>query len=581
MVVSTAVDSALNTSGHRLDGLVFFCRHESDAAAIAAEFARAAPDLSGGLAGSLSADLVDPSIGIPLNRDQLGVAPYVSMLATVIADRETPLPLSIGVFGAWGSGKSYFMAMLRDRIDRLAGTDARYCTEIVQIGFNAWHYTDSNLWASLGDEIFRQLAGSEPGTRERAEQIRRELAQRVDQRRQLESATREAGDTAAALRAEIEEATATREATAGDLLVALRNSDEFRRRVDGLWHRLGIADETAQARLLAEEMHGTLTEAEALRRVPADRRGRIALAAAAVLLFTGLLGAVLAPALRDWLAATIALFGACAGTGVALLVRARTGLQTLREVAGELHTGMRGVADAAVAEQMSGTLDRLRAAEAQQSVAQAQLDEVVAHVGELGRQLAQLAPGRRLHGFIADRARSDDYSGNLGLVSTVRKDFEQLVELMVEWRASDQEWDRPRRPVDRIVLYIDDLDRCRPAQVVEVLQAVHLLLAFELFVVVVGVDPRWLLRSLRSSYSDLLSMGVDDDPDAFGRTPEDYLEKILNIPLVLPAMSSDSLGRLLRSVAGPDSAPLPVAEPVAAPRPPAPVPAVIAPAPPA
>ncbi|WP_416565400.1 P-loop NTPase fold protein [Nocardia testacea] len=565
VMVATAVDLAREPDGPRLDGLVFFCREEDDAAAVTAEFARAVPDLSGGLAGNLSADLVDPNIGIPLDRDQLGVAPYVSMLATVIADRETPLPLSIGVFGAWGSGKSYFMAMLRDRIERLAGTEEQYCTEIVQIGFNAWHYTDSNLWASLGDEIFRQLAGSEPDTRERAEQIRRELAQRVDQRRQLELATRDAGETAAALRAEIEAATAARETTAGDLLAALRGSAEFRRRVDGLWHRLGVADEAARARLLAEEMRGTLTEAEALRRVPADRRGRIALAVAVVVLLTGLLGAVLAPALRDWLSATVVLFGACAGTGVTLLVRARTGLQTLREMAAELHTGMRGAADTAVAEQMSETLDRLRAAEARQSVAQAQLDEVVTHVGELGRRLAQLAPGRRLHDFIADRAGSADYSANLGLVSTVRKDFEQLVELMVEWRTSDQEWDRSRRPVDRIVLYIDDLDRCRPAQVVEVLQAVHLLLAFELFVVVVGVDPRWLLRSLRTGYADLLSMGTDDDPDAFGRTPEDYLEKILNIPLVLPAMSADGLGRLLRSMTGSHSVAVPPA--ASAPRP--------------
>ena len=49
------------------------------------------------------------------------------------------------------------------------------------------------------------------------------------------------------------------------------------------------------------------------------------------------------------------------------------------------------------------------------------------------------------------------------------------------------------------MLYIDDLERCEPDQVVQVLQAVHLLLAMELFVVVVGVDPRWLLRSLQET----------------------------------------------------------------------------------
>ena len=59
--------------------------------------------------------------------------------------------------------------------------------------------------------------------------------------------------------------------------------------------------------------------------------------------------------------------------------------------------------------------------------------------------------------------------------------------------------------IDRIVLYIDDLDRCPPDRVVEVLEAVHLLLAGELFVVVVAVDPRWMLRAIRYHYRDLFT----------------------------------------------------------------------------
>src|SRR5262249_31727599 len=52
----------------------------------------------------------------------------------------------------------------------------------------------------------------------------------------------------------------------------------------------------------------------------------------------------------------------------------------------------------------------------------------------------------------------------------------------------------------RIVLYIDDLDRCEPEKVVEVLQAVNMLLSFQLFVVLVAVDARWLSRSLEMQY---------------------------------------------------------------------------------
>ncbi|MBF6219328.1 hypothetical protein IU479_14535 [Nocardia abscessus] len=241
--------------------------------------------------------------------------------------------------------------------------------------------------------------------------------------------------------------------------------------------------------------------------------------------------------------------------GLAFLKRARDGLQDLREVTEDVRSEMSRAAVATVHEDMADTLNRLRAAEADQRVAQAQLDDVVAHVGELGRQLAELTPGRRLYTFLAERADSASYTGSLGLVSTIRKDFEQLIELMADWQARPEEWET-RRPVDRIVLYIDDLDRCRPDQVIDVLQAVHLLLAFELFTVVVGVDPQWLLRSLHSRYTELLGESALGDPTDTRHTPEDHLEKILNIPLVLPGMPSGSLERLLRAIDAEDSYPV-------------------------
>jgi hypothetical protein len=58
----------------------------------------------------------------------------------------------------------------------------------------------------------------------------------------------------------------------------------------------------------------------------------------------------------------------------------------------------------------------------------------------------------------------------------------------------------------RIVLYIDDLDRCEPAKVVEVLQAVNMLLTFQLFVVMVAVDARWLSRSLEKQYPEFFGL---------------------------------------------------------------------------
>jgi hypothetical protein len=97
--------------------------------------------------------------------------------------------------------------------------------------------------------------------------------------------------------------------------------------------------------------------------------------------------------------------------------------------------------------------------------------------------------------------------------------------------------------IDRIVLYIDDLDRCPAALVVEVLQAVHLLLAFELFVVVVGVDARWLLHALERQYAFELDAdhAVEMDSErAWVATPRNYLEKIFQIPYWLKPMDPET-----------------------------------------
>jgi hypothetical protein len=505
------------------------------------------------LAGGISGDLVKPDDGIPLERDQLEVTPYVSMLATVIADRNTPLPLSVGIFGEWGSGKSYFMGLLRRQVETLADSGSpAYCRRIDQIGFNAWHYADSNLWASLGDEIFRQLAEPKLGMADRRRKLQAELTGRLHERRQLESATEQARLEAAALQASVDEATADRETGARELITALKNSPAAGKALKELWRRLGVSDDIEQGKLLAEQMRGTLTETEALRRAPWDRRGKFALAMSAVLLVTGAFAAVLVPAARELLAGLGGgVVTAVAGAGLTAVTAARSGLRKLRELTEDLHTGLSQAAERS--EDVVEKLDALRQAEANQRIAEAQLSEVVSRVGELGRQLAELTPGRRLYTFLADRAQSNSYSGNLGLISTIRKDFEQLVELMKEWRDEGAEaaaTNGADRPVERIVLYIDDLDRCSPKQVVDVLQAVHLLLAMELFVVVVGVDPRWLIRSLCSHYDEILEGDGATTAGGWQVTPEDYLEKILNIPLVLPGMSAGSLNRLLRSMVG-------------------------------
>ena len=149
----------------------------------------------------------------------------------------------------------------------------------------------------------------------------------------------------------------------------------------------------------------------------------------------------------------------------------------------------------------------------------------------------------RLARFLDERGGAAAYKEYQGLIGQVRGDLEQmsvgLAEARAEWAVSG-EFAAP--PLERIVLYIDDLDRCPPRRVVEVLEAVHLMLALDLFVVVVAVDARWLIRSLEYHHHELFGGGEGL------ATPVDYLDKIFQIPYVLLPPAPDAMAAYLRAL---------------------------------
>ncbi|HKY06007.1 MAG TPA: P-loop NTPase fold protein, partial [Blastocatellia bacterium] len=95
--------------------------------------------------------------------DKLDIKREVEALCSVIAAKDVEPPVSVGLFGDWGSGKSFFMRKMEENINTLktqarANPKSPYCPNIVQLWFNAWHYMDTDLWASLASEIFEGLA---------------------------------------------------------------------------------------------------------------------------------------------------------------------------------------------------------------------------------------------------------------------------------------------------------------------------------------------------------------------------------------------------------------------------------------
>ena len=516
------------------------------------------------LAGGISREFVDPRFRITRADDDLNRGVWAGMFAAVMADKETPLPLSVGLFGAWGSGKSHFMGLLRSEIDALRGQPG-YVTEVVHVRFNAWHYADANLWASLGDEIFRALAEAAQPPQDTPPTLHEEAArlqQQIDSERAAAELHRKAAEEAR-LRTEkyageIRKAQEKQPLTARQLAVAALETEGVRREVQQACDLLEIPD-GEQAQVLTQELAATARDGIAVRALLRQPLSRAAIGVCLVALVIALAGTLipLIPAgwgtrLRD--SGGLASAAALLGFGSAALSRVSAGLAMLRSAAAKAARDNEKQAEQAVA----GVRAQLHQAQDAERTAAEQLTKATALLARHERELGELMPGRQLYTFLAERAASGDYAGQLGLVSVIRKDLERLVKRLEEQDApgpwplpGDPARQLPRR-IDRIVLYIDDLDRCQPRQVVEVLQAVHLLLALNLFIVVVGVDPNWLIRSLRDQYPDVLdgrrpaAAAEADEGAGLGAHPADYLEKIFNIPFTLPGFGEDGMADMAK-----------------------------------
>ncbi|TDU83738.1 WD domain G-beta repeat uncharacterized protein [Kribbella voronezhensis] len=150
-------------------------------------------------------------------------------------------------------------------------------------------------------------------------------------------------------------------------------------------------------------------------------------------------------------------------------------------------------------------------------------------------RLANLDAAERLALAIED-ARAGGYDQYRGVLGHVHADLRRLSDSAQQ---AFGEWSRAGSsgapPLERVILYIDDLDRCSPRKVVDVLAAVHLLLALPLFVVVVAVDPRWLRRCLEQYHTELFG-----GPDSTGTSPLDYLDKIFQVVFALRPMGSEA-----------------------------------------
>ncbi len=380
-----------------------------------------------------------------LKDDRLNIAPHVEALALLITAKDMKPPLAVGLFGDWGSGKSYFMEALREEIERITAEARRsgltqfelpVYRNVAHVRFNAWHYVDANLWASLVDTVFASLRIDE-GERDDKVAARRQFY--VEQLKEQRAALRQADTERRHLeeRVELEERRLEqiRRETARNLTVletakaAAAVDSATRDAINDLAARAGLPEISRSATELESALHEAsevIRRSGALANAVSGRYGRWWFAGVLATLVGLPVAVALVVSQLDWdaverlVGVAAGAVGATAGTIRAATARGRAVLERAEQLDAQLQQQIeqsKPVRDARAA---------LAAAQQERAAAEERVDGLMENIREIEEALEGLTPASLLAEFIQGRIGSDDYRKHLGLASLIRRDFEAL-----------------------------------------------------------------------------------------------------------------------------------------------------------
>ena len=146
----------------------------------------------------------------------------------------------------------------------------------------------------------------------------------------------------------------------------------------------------------------------------------------------------------------------------------------------------------------------------------------------------------KLAGFYEEVVQNPDYRAQSGFLYLVYTDIQRVFDLVAT----------PERP---LVIFVDDLDRCSPGTVVQVIEAINIFVAgtYQNSIFVIAMEPEMVAAHIEAAYTDL----VQKLSETSGRTTTEepslgwrFLEKIVQLPLALPAMESNTTTAFFESL---------------------------------
>lgn len=155
----------------------------------------------------------------------------------------------------------------------------------------------------------------------------------------------------------------------------------------------------------------------------------------------------------------------------------------------------------------------------------------LATLADMAKELQKSGTGNVAGGFetAIQRERTKIYVEQVRSLEQFQDKFSKLVKSYIA----------PKR----LVVFVDDLDRCLPEKAIEVLEAIKLFLDVENCVFVLGLDQEVIARGIEMKYKEF---GAKQDGDSaqqnFTIEGVRYLEKIIQLPFQIPPVEQNDMG---------------------------------------
>ncbi len=120
-------------------------------------------------------------------------------------------------------------------------------------------------------------------------------------------------------------------------------------------------------------------------------------------------------------------------------------------------------------------------------------------------------------------------------------DSKRRIRFVREFSGEFEEISRKLPDGTRLIVFIDDLDRCPPDRIVNVLETLSMLADTGAGFFVLAIDPVTVRRAIELSYKDLLTVAREEDPVEAATFGAKYLEKMITLGVNVPILAASEV----------------------------------------